>query len=74
MGAVRNILFVMCDQLRADYLSCYGRSRLATPNIDCLATRGTRFTSAYVQAPVCGPSRMSTHTGRYVMSHGASWN
>ena len=33
-----------------------------------------RFTRAYVQSPVCGASRMSFYTGRYVQSHGASWN
>ena len=70
----KNILFIMCDQLRWDYLSCYGHPRLATPHIDALASRGVRFTRAYVQSPVCGASRMSTYTGRYVQSHGASWN
>jgi arylsulfatase A-like enzyme len=74
LGSVRNILFVMCDQLRWDYLSCYGHPRLHTPNIDGLAARGIRFTRAYVQSPVCGASRMSFYTGRYVQSHGASWN
>jgi arylsulfatase A-like enzyme len=64
----------MCDQLRWDYLSCYGHPRLATPNIDKLAARGVRFTRAYVQSPVCGSSRMSFYTGRYVQSHGATWN
>jgi arylsulfatase A-like enzyme len=71
---VRNILFIMCDQLRWDYLSCTGHPHLHTPNIDRLAARGVRFDRAYVQSPVCGPSRMSTYTGRYVHSHGASWN
>ena len=33
-----------------------------------------RFTRAYVQSPVCGASRMSFYTGRYMQSHGASWN
>ncbi len=70
----RNILFIMCDQLRWDYLSCYGHPKLHTPNIDALAERGVRFTRAYVQSPVCGSSRMSFYTGRYVASHGASWN
>jgi arylsulfatase A-like enzyme len=70
----KNILFIMCDQLRWDYLSCYGHPNLATPNIDALAARGVRFTRAYVQSPVCGPSRMSFYTGRYVSSHGATWN
>ena len=70
----RNILFIMCDQLRWDYLSCYGHPHLHTPHIDALAARGVRFTRAYVQSPVCGPSRMSFYTGRYVASHGATWN
>lgn len=70
----RNILFIMCDQLRFDYLSCAGHPTLQTPNIDALAARGVRFTNAYVQSPICGPSRMSFYTGRYVRSHGSTWN
>ncbi len=73
-GKVRNILFIMCDQLRRDYLGCYGHKTIRTPNIDALAQSGTLFTRCYVQGPVCGPSRMSTYTGRYVSSHGATWN
>jgi len=69
-----NILWIMCDQLRFDYLGCAGHPTLATPNIDALAARGVRFTRAYVQSPVCGPSRMSFYTGRYMRSHGANWN
>ncbi|MBI1201223.1 MAG: sulfatase-like hydrolase/transferase [Rhodopseudomonas sp.] len=74
MAEPRNILFIMCDQLRTDYLSCYGHPTLKTPNIDALASRGVRFTRAYVQSPICGPSRMSTYTGRYVAAHGSTWN
>lgn len=70
----RNVLFIMCDQLRWDYLSCAGHGTLQTPNIDALADRGVRFTNAYCQSPVCGPSRMSFYTGRYVSSHGATSN
>ncbi|MCE8527269.1 sulfatase-like hydrolase/transferase [Ruegeria pomeroyi] len=69
-----NILFIMFDQLRWDYLSCYGHKTLNTPNIDQLAAKGVRFDRAYIQSPICGSSRMSTYTGRYVHSHGASWN
>ena len=69
-----NILFIMFDQLRWDYLSCYGHKTLKTPHIDRLATQGVRFDRAYIQSPICGSSRMSTYTGRYVHSHGASWN
>lgn len=74
MGKVRNVLFIMCDQLRWDHLSCAGHKRLQTPNIDALAARGVRFDRAYVQSPVCGPSRMSFYTGRYVASHRSIWN
>ena len=69
-----NVLWIMADQLRWDYLSCYGATHIATPNIDRLAARGVRFDRAYVQSPICGPSRMSFYTGRYVRSHGATWN
>jgi arylsulfatase A-like enzyme len=64
----------MADQLRADYLGCYGHRKLKTPHIDSLAARGVRFSRAYVQAPVCGPSRMSFYTGRYMSSHGSTYN
>src|SRR5438034_96025 len=40
MAAVRNLLFIMCDQLRADHLGCYGHPHLATRNLDALARRG----------------------------------
>ena len=69
-----NVLWIMADQLRFDYLSCYGHPHLHTPHIDALAARGVRFDNAYVQSPVCGPSRMSAYTGRYVRSHGSTWN
>ncbi len=71
---VRNILFIMCDQLRRDHLSCYGHPTLHTPNLDGLAQRGVIFDRAFINSPVCGPSRMSYYTGRYVHAHGASWN
>jgi arylsulfatase A-like enzyme len=74
MRKIRNILFIMCDQLRWDYLSCYGHPHLQTPHIDALARRGVRFDRAFVQSPVCGPSRASFYTGRTVFSHGATWN
>ncbi len=70
----KNILFIMCDQLRWDYLSCNGHPWLQTPNIDRLAARGVNFSRAFCQAPLCGPSRASFYTGRYMSSHGAMAN
>ncbi len=69
-----NILFIMYDQLRFDYLSCAGHPHLHTPNFDRVAAMGVRFTNAYTQSPICGAARMSFYTGRYVSSHGAQWN
>ncbi|MDO9525880.1 MAG: sulfatase-like hydrolase/transferase [Gemmobacter sp.] len=74
MAEVRNILFIMYDQLRHDYLGCAGHPTIRTPNFDRFAAKSTRFSRAYVQSPVCGASRMSFYTGRYVHSHGAAWN
>ena len=74
MGKVQNILFIMADQLRADYLSCAGHPNLETPHLDALAARGVQFTRAYTQSPICGPSRMSFYTGRYMFTHGSNWN
>ena len=70
----KNVIFVICDQLRYDYLGCTGHPTIHTPNIDALADRGVRFSHSYVQSPICGPSRMSTYTGRYVRSHGSDYN
>ena len=74
MAPQHNLLFIMFDPLRWDYLSCAGHPHLKTPHIDRLAAQGVRFTRAYVQSPICGASRMSTYTGRYTSSHGAQWN
>lgn len=74
MSEIRNVLFIMADQLRADHLACYGHPYIRTPNIDALAKRGVRFARAFVNSGVCGPSRMSFYTGRYPSTHGATWN
>ena len=45
---------------------CYGHSMIKTPHLDRLARRGTLFTDAYCNSPICVPSRASFATGRYV--------
>ena len=57
-----NVLLIIADDLR-DTIGCYGNTQVKTPNIDRLAQRGVRFERAYVQYPVCNPSRTSFLTG-----------
>ena len=60
-----NILFILADDMGWADLSCYGRPDYTTPNLDALAAQGVRFTNAYSAAPVCSPTRVGLHTGRY---------
>ena len=48
--------------------------RICTPESGLASLVRVRFTNCYVQSPICGASRMSFYTGRYVSSHGAAWN
>jgi len=59
-----NLLFVLADQHRADWLGSAGLASLRTPNLDQLAARGVRFTRAYCGSPLCAPSRACLATGR----------
>ena len=60
-----NVIFILADDLGWGDLSCYGRPDYHTPNIDLLASQGTRFTDAYSASAVCTPTRCGYITGRY---------
>jgi choline-sulfatase len=65
MTTPTNLLFILSDQHARRVLGCYGNTVAQSPNLDALAARGTQFTNAYCQTPICVPSRGSIATGRY---------
>jgi arylsulfatase len=65
-----NILFIMADQLRHDFLSCYGARFVDTPNIDGLQRRGVLYERCYSAHPVCVPARVSLLTGMDAIKNG----
>lgn len=68
-----NIIFILADDLGLDGVSCYGSDAHKTPNIDKLATSGTRFETCYA-SPLCGPSRCLLNSGRYAFRTGGLTN
>jgi arylsulfatase A-like enzyme len=59
----------MSDQHNASCLGVAGHPVVKTPNLDRLARRGVRFTSAYCNNPICAPSRVSFVSGQYCHTH-----
>lgn len=57
-----NVVVFLIDDLRVD-LGTYGSKHVLSPNIDKLASEGVKFTQAYAQQAICGPSRVSIMTG-----------
>lgn len=64
-----NILFIFADDWGYGDLGCYGSTEVATPNIDKLATQGTRYTQFHTTSGVCSPSRTSVITGHFPARH-----
>jgi len=60
-----NVIVIFADDLGYGDLSCYGATKVNTPNIDRLASEGRRFTDAHSASAVCTPSRYSLLTGEY---------
>ncbi|HEV8032324.1 MAG TPA: sulfatase-like hydrolase/transferase [Stellaceae bacterium] len=61
-----NLLLILSDEHNPRVLGAGGHETIRTPNLDRLAARGARFTSAYCNSPICVPSRAALATGRYV--------
>ena len=65
-----NLLLITIDTLRADHLGCYGDGQAATPVLDALAARGTRFATAVAHVPLTTPSHACILTGLLPLRHG----
>ena len=69
-----NIVLIMPDQLRPDFLGGYDAKFIQTPNIDKLAQQGLQFNRALSPSPICIPARASLLTGHNALSTGALTN
>jgi arylsulfatase A-like enzyme len=69
-----NIIFYFTDQQRWDTMGCYGQRLPVTPNLDKMASEGTRFDLAFTCQPVCGPARACLQTGIYATEAGVHTN
>ncbi|AKJ64604.1 sulfatase [Kiritimatiella glycovorans] len=69
-----NILLLFPDQLRADYLGCYGADFARTPNIDRLCSESVKYSHCFSPSPLCVPARASMLTGRNAIRTGVFHN
>jgi choline-sulfatase len=69
-----NVLFLMDDQHRYDYLGCTGAGFVRTPNLDALSRRGMLFRQCFTSYPMCGPARVALATGRSPIRYGPAIN
>ncbi len=60
-----NLVVIYADDLGYGDVSCYGATKITTPNIDRVAARGLRFVNAHSAAATCTPSRYALMTGEY---------
>src|SRR3954462_2462935 len=64
-----NIVVILADDIGYGDLSCYGATKVKTPNLDKLSAQGMRFVDAHCGAAVCPPSRYALLTGQYAWRH-----
>jgi len=69
-----NIVFILVDDHRWDFMSGVGHPFVQTPNLDRLADEGILFSNAFVTTSLCTPSRASFLTGQYAHTHGVQNN
>ncbi|MCP4639486.1 MAG: sulfatase-like hydrolase/transferase [bacterium] len=69
-----NVVYIICDQMRGDALSCLGSPNARTPNLDRLAAGGVLFDRWFSNNPVCAPSRVTAFGGQHPHTHGKLTN
>ena len=60
-----NVIFILMDDMGYSDVSCYGATKVHTPNIDRMAEEGMMFTDFHTGASICSPSRAAFLTGAY---------
>ena len=65
-----NIIIIFCDDLGYGDLGAFGHPTIRTPNVDCIAREGQKWTNFYAAASVCTPSRAALMTGRLPVRSG----
>src|ERR1044072_9431206 len=60
-----NIVLIYADDLGYGDVSCYGATKIETPNVDRVAREGLRFTDGHSASATCTPSRYALLTGEY---------
>lgn len=69
-----NIIYILGDDHRAEYMGCSGHPIVETPNLDKLANEGVRFENAFCTSPLCTPSRVCHYLGQWERKHGVNFN
>jgi arylsulfatase A-like enzyme len=74
MSQKPNIIYILGDDHRADFLGINGHPIINTPNIDYLANNGTSFSNTFCTSPTCTPSRCCHYLGQWERRHGVNFN
>ena len=64
-----NIILVVSDTLRKDYLPCYGNARVRAPNLDAFSQNAFVFDNCYAASFPTVPARADIFTGRYTFTY-----